>query len=277
MSAHGMHIRDEQLLLYSEGELRGQELKTVSTHVDSCPQCATRVNELNDAFREFSQVQRNAMNGLASVRPGARSQLQARIAERALRERSSWRQAPAWRHGFVFATIVLLAVLAGTIGRRYAGEGTVKEIVLAEPNAQLTPGAVVPIASSRLCTASSEETVMIPAELKAKVLQMYGVAMRQAGSYEVDYLITPELGGATDIRNLWPEPYHDTVWNAHVKDQLEDRLHEMVCHGDVDLATAQRAISTDWIAAYRKYFHTEVPISGSVTSAAEPAKRRSRG
>jgi len=40
-------------------------------------------------------------------------------------------------------------------------------------------------------------------------------------AYEVDYLITPELGGATDIRNLWP--YGDTVWNAHVKDQLEDR------------------------------------------------------
>jgi hypothetical protein len=50
------------------------------------------------------------------------------------------------------------------------------------------------------------------------------------------------------------------VWNAHVKDQLEDRLHEMVCRGDVDLATAQRDISTDWIAAYRKYFHADRPV-----------------
>ena len=79
-------------------------------------------------------------------------------------------------------------------------------------------------------------------------------------AYEVDYLITPELGGATDIRNLWPEPYYDTAWNAHVKDQLEERLHEMVCRGDVDLATAQQDISKDWIAAYRKYFHTDHPI-----------------
>jgi hypothetical protein len=80
-------------------------------------------------------------------------------------------------------------------------------------------------------------------------------------AYEVDYLITPELGGTTDIRNLWPEPYYDTAWNAHVKDQLEERLHEMVCRGDVDLATAQQDISKDWIAAYRKYFHTDHPIA----------------
>jgi hypothetical protein len=68
-------------------------------------------------------------------------------------------------------------------------------------------------------------------------------------------------GGATDIRNLWPEPNYDTAWNAHVKDQLEERLHEMVCRGDVDLATAQQDISKDWIAAYRKYFHTDNPIA----------------
>jgi hypothetical protein len=80
-------------------------------------------------------------------------------------------------------------------------------------------------------------------------------------AYQVDYLITPELGGASDIRNLWPEPYGDTVWSAHVKDQLEDRLHRMVCRGDVDLTTAQHDISTDWIAAYRKYFHADRPVS----------------
>jgi hypothetical protein len=34
----------------------------------------------------------------------------------------------------------------------------------------------------------------------------------------------------------------------------------MVCRGDVDLATAQRDIATDWIAAYRKYFHADRPV-----------------
>ena len=96
--------------------------------------------------------------------------------------------------------------------------------------------------------------------MRRKVFEMYGVTPPQPDAYEVDYLITPELGGATDIRNLWPEPYGNTVWNAHVKDQLEDLLHEKVCRGDLDLATAQHDISTDWIAAYRKYFHVERPI-----------------
>ena len=82
----------------------------------------------------------------------------------------------------------------------------------------------------------------------------------QPRAYEVDYLITPELGGADDIRNLWPEPYSATVWNAHVKDALEDRLHQMVCTGQIDLATAQHDIATDWISAYKRYFHTERPL-----------------
>jgi hypothetical protein len=107
---------------------------------------------------------------------------------------------------------------------------------------------------------------VVPVSLKRKVFELYGVTPPRPDAYEVDYLITPELGGATDIRNLWPEPYQDTVWNAHVKDQLEDRLHRMVCSGDVDLATAQRDISTDWIAAYRKYFHADRPVEGGSSS-----------
>ncbi len=60
---------------------------------------------------------------------------------------------------------------------------------------------------------------------------------------------------------LWPQPYTAPTWNAHVKDALEEHLHEMVCAGELDLSTAQRDIATDWIAAYKKYFHTDRPIS----------------
>jgi hypothetical protein len=75
-----------------------------------------------------------------------------------------------------------------------------------------------------------------------------------ANAYEIDYLVTPQLGGATNIRNLWPQPSLNTVWNARVKDALEDRLHNMVCSGQLDLATAQRDLSRNWVAAYKKYF-----------------------
>jgi hypothetical protein len=57
------------------------------------------------------------------------------------------------------------------------------------------------------------------------------------------------------------EPSTDSTWNAHVKDVMEEHLHKMVCAGKLDLATAQRDIATDWIAAYKRYFHTETPLS----------------
>jgi hypothetical protein len=71
--------------------------------------------------------------------------------------------------------------------------------------------------------------------------------------YEEDHLISLELGG--DPRspdNLWPEPWFGP-WNAHVKDTLENRLHGMVCAGEIPLRDAQQAIATDWVAAYRTY------------------------
>ena len=61
------------------------------------------------------------------------------------------------------------------------------------------------------------------------------------------------MGGAEDIHNLWPEPTSSSAWNAHVKDALEERLHQLVCAGELDLPTAQQAIATDWITAYKKY------------------------
>ena len=81
-----------------------------------------------------------------------------------------------------------------------------------------------------------------------------------AREYELDYLITPELGGSDDRRNLWPERYSSGQWNARVKDELEQLLPRLVCAGTLPLATAQREMATDWVAAYKKYFHTDRPL-----------------
>ena len=51
------------------------------------------------------------------------------------------------------------------------------------------------------------------------------------------------------------------MWNARVKDELEELLPVLVCRGQVDLATAQRDIAVNWIAAYKRYFHTDRPVS----------------
>ena len=53
-------------------------------------------------------------------------------------------------------------------------------------------------------------------------------------------------------RHVTTESYTGN-WNAHIKDKLENKLHDDVCAGQVDLKTAQRAIAGDWVAAYKKY------------------------
>jgi hypothetical protein len=100
----------------------------------------------------------------------------------------------------------------------------------------------------------------IPATLAYRVFEKYKIRNPRPRAYEVDYLITPALGGADDVRNLWPQPYGEGEWNAHVKDALEHYLHGLVCEDKLDLATAQRDISVNWIAAYQKYFKTERPL-----------------
>jgi hypothetical protein len=43
-------------------------------------------------------------------------------------------------------------------------------------------------------------------------------------------------------------------WNAEAKDRLEQLMCRMVCDGQIDIATAQEAFATDWIAAYHAYY-----------------------
>jgi hypothetical protein len=111
----------------------------------------------------------------------------------------------------------------------------------------------------QLCNSELPKNQVVTADMRRRVFEVYGIANADPQAYEVDYLITPALGGAEDIRNLWPQPYVATAWNARVKDALEDRLRDMVCRGEVDLSDAQRDIATNWVAAYKKYFRTNNP------------------
>lgn len=70
--------------------------------------------------------------------------------------------------------------------------------------------------------------------------------------FEVDHLISLELGGDNGVENLWPESYV-IPWGAHVKDVLENRLHRLVCNGTISVKQAQDAIRHNWVKAYRQY------------------------
>jgi hypothetical protein len=129
------------------------------------------------------------------------------------------------------------------------------------PDARLTPGATRTGQRDEVCSAPRATGFYpIPATLAYRVFEKYNIRDPKPGSYEVDYLITPALGGADDIKNIWPQPYTAGKWNAHIKDALEDYLHKRVCSGDLDLAIAQRDIAMNWIVAYQKYFKTDRPL-----------------
>jgi hypothetical protein len=96
--------------------------------------------------------------------------------------------------------------------------------------------------------------------VKRAVYEEYHIDKAGEGApYEVDHLISLELGGADEKANLWPQSYVTLVWNAHVKDHLENRLHKLVCNGTITLLEAQTAIRTDWTAAYTKYVDPTYP------------------
>jgi hypothetical protein len=92
----------------------------------------------------------------------------------------------------------------------------------------------------------------VPAATKREIFFSYRRERQQGVCCELDHLIPLELGGSNRASNLWPQRY-DGEWNARDKDKLEGRLHRLVCGGGLDLETAQRAIASDWIAAYKLY------------------------
>lgn len=58
------------------------------------------------------------------------------------------------------------------------------------------------------------------------------------GPYEIDHLVSIELGGSNDASNLFPQPLAE----AKLKDVVENHLHRSVCSGRMSLAEAQTVI-----------------------------------
>jgi hypothetical protein len=271
MAKENLHATDEELLRHADGETRPATESRIAAHLECCSPCRARLAELESTLAEVGAAQRSSWDAELPGAAGPRALLKMRLAELAAKDASHARSRSARvlfvEHGqavalagVVLAACLLIVIrLHGPVERSQSLSASLGH--WEEPDLRLTPGATVPVTSGEVCgTTAAKALPGVPVSMKRKVFEEYGVTPPRPDAYEVDYLITPELGGATDIRNLWPEPYQDTVWNAHVKDQLEDRLHRMVCRGDVDLATAQRDLATDWIAAYRKYFHTDRPV-----------------
>jgi hypothetical protein len=111
-----------------------------------------------------------------------------------------------------------------------------------------TPGVLNPTVTQAtikrtICRTGWTSTIRPPTSytdpLKLQELRAYGDGGKSPSGYELDHLISLELGGApSDPRNLWPESHK----NSFHKDGLENSLRARVCAGSISLAKAQRRI-----------------------------------
>ena len=103
----------------------------------------------------------------------------------------------------------------------------------------------------QICVSGYSKSVRnVPESEKNQVYLEYGITSRQTGEYEVDHLISLELGGSNDISNLWPEAAQPTP-GFHEKDKVENYLHAQVCSGKITLQEAQLRIANNWEEFYK--------------------------
>lgn len=220
-----------------------------------------RKQEIEAAIGDFIRLYRGNSGPKIPPPDGPRALLKAKLAQLAQREGPWWFRDFALRPAFAIGLLALgLGLIAYLISAPWAARQDAPPVVVSIPNPGLTPGATVLLRAEQVCRESNTKNKAVPLAVQRAVFDEYGIHAAEPSAYEVDYLITPALGGADDIHNLWPQSYKATPWNAEVKDALEDRLRELVCGGKLDLAIAQREIATNWIEAYQKYFHTDRPL-----------------
>lgn len=127
------------------------------------------------------------------------------------------------------------------------------------PDAKLTPGVVTLETSAQLCDPSFHTGTVRNVSLSERkaVFKEYGVPWSDRRFYECDHLVSLEIGGSNNIKNIFPEPWHLKVRGldegAKIKDDLENKLHALVCSGKITLKQAQSEIAKDWVKSYRAH------------------------
>ena len=106
----------------------------------------------------------------------------------------------------------------------------------------------------------------VPDGVRQQVYVAYGIYSHSAGSYEIDHLVSLELGGDNAVANLWPE----VSPGFREKDKIENELHADICSRGVALAAAQRQIARDW--RHTAAGTPSAPSAPPVTTPSAPAR-----
>jgi hypothetical protein len=139
--------------------------------------------------------------------------------------------------------VIVTAAHAHHNGHGHAGRygATVDGFLL--PNHRVTPGLVFTTDVHKIADPgyAAQARHLTMAEKKA-VAAEYGYTGPDS-AVEYDHLIPLELGGSNDLKNIWPQP----IAQAHVKDRLEQYLHDQVVAGKIPIREAQHRIAANWV------------------------------
>lgn len=260
------HPADHLLLLRPGDPLLPDESARVDAHLAGCPRCRVRRARLQPVPASIQTARAVPDDMRTAHHAASRARLQATLRRAAAgRGDGAWRipafrWLPVARSPLPLAAAVLLAVLGLQLALplRDGASADMRAERDARPVPVFTPGAVSTLDARALC-AGERPSRVVSVEARDQVLAEYRMLGVPPDAYELDALITPELGGTTARANLWPQRY-DAVWNARVKDGLESLLAARVCAGTMPLQIAQDALARDWIGAYRHYFRTDAPL-----------------
>src|SRR3954452_19062814 len=109
------------------------------------------------------------------------------------------------------------------------------------PDPKLTPGNVAK---------RPADTRGVTESMQDEVFARYRVPLEYRRFYVIDHLVPTELGGADDIRNLWPQRLSARPYGPRRKRLLAQRLIEMIAAKQITLAEAQAEMRDDWISAF---------------------------
>jgi hypothetical protein len=143
------------------------------------------------------------------------------------------------------------------------------------PDRNVTPGRINQSLSLRdICSTKwGRDARAVTAKMKRQAIDAYGFNVsscpvtkfkgKRIHRVEIDHLISRDIGGADDIKNLWPQCYEPVkkdkssqLDGAHKKDRLEVELNKRICRARSTtlLREYQRKIRQNWIALYREIY-----------------------
>src|SRR5579862_3240829 len=194
MRREDQHLTDEQLVRAADRELTPAEAGEVREHLASCALCCKQRDLMAASLVDFAEAFRSAAHASPQLLAVSRAKLKARLSEA---HNNQWE--PAWpdfsgRSGVAVCVAIVLAVLLmrfayGRFSFRGAQLATVEAAGPLVPDTHLTPGAIMGVSASQVCSAKVPVEHRPPSSLQRAVFHEYGMDGAHPDGYEVDHLI----------------------------------------------------------------------------------------